>query len=98
MAVKANAYGHGAVGIARTALDAGIDVLAVATAEEGAELREAGITAPLVLFSLPLPEEISDVVRYDIQPFVADAGLARAFSEEAKRQGKRLPVHLKVDV
>ncbi len=98
MAVKANAYGHGSVGIARTALKAGVDALAVATAEEGAELRASGIEAPIILFGLPLPEEIGEIIENDIQPFVADAGLARAFDSEARKRGKVLPVHLKVDI
>ncbi len=49
--VKADAYGHGAVPVARAALEAGADALAVVTAEEGAELREAGIAAPILIFT-----------------------------------------------
>ena len=61
--VKADAYGHGAVPVSRAALDAGADSLAVVTVEEGAELRNAGITAPILVFTdlapdrLPLAEE-----------------------------------------
>lgn len=61
--VKAGAYGHGAVPVSRAALEAGADALAVVTVEEGAELRSAGITAPILVFTdlapdrLPLAEE-----------------------------------------
>ena len=61
--VKADAYGHGAVPVSRAALEAGADSLAVVTVEEGAELRSAGITAPILVFTdlppdrLPLAEE-----------------------------------------
>lgn len=54
--VKADAYGHGAVPVSRAALDAGAEALAVVTAEEGAELREAGIVAPILVFT-DLPQD-----------------------------------------
>ncbi|CAA9395159.1 MAG: Alanine racemase [uncultured Rubrobacteraceae bacterium] len=57
--VKADAYGHGAVPVARAALDSGADSLAVVTAEEGAELRGAGIGAPILVFTDLSPEELS---------------------------------------
>lgn len=57
--VKADAYGHGAVPVARAALDAGADSLAVVTAEEGAELREAGVEAPILVFTDLLPEKLA---------------------------------------
>ena len=57
--VKANAYGHGAVPTARAALEAGADSLAVVTAEEGAELRHAGINAPILVFTDLLPDGLA---------------------------------------
>ena len=66
LAVKANAYGHGAVAVARAALHAGVSSFGVATVDEGVQLREAGIEASILLFSLPLPEEA---------PAIAAAGL-----------------------
>jgi alanine racemase len=57
--VKADAYGHGAVPVARAALQAGSDSLAVATAEEGAELRRTGINAPILVFTDLLPEGLA---------------------------------------
>jgi alanine racemase len=57
--VKANAYGHGAVPTARVALEAGADSLAVVTAEEGAELRHAGINAPILVFTDLLPDGLA---------------------------------------
>lgn len=56
--VKADAYGHGAVECALAALEAGASSLAVVTAEEGAELRDAGITAPILVFTDLLPEKL----------------------------------------
>jgi alanine racemase len=56
--VKADAYGHGAVPVARAALEAGADTLAVVTVEEGAELRMAGIGAPILVFTDLPPDRL----------------------------------------
>ena len=57
--VKADAYGHGAVPVAQATLEAGADSLAVVTAEEGAELRRAGIDAPILVFTDLLPDGLA---------------------------------------
>jgi alanine racemase len=97
MAVKADAYGHGAVPVSRTALEEGVKLLGVATVEEGAELRAAGIRAPILLLGLPFPEEASAVIENDITPFVATADVIRALAQAAAQRKTRRPVHLKVD-
>jgi alanine racemase len=97
MPVKADAYGHGAVQIARTALEAGVRYLAVATVEEGAELRGAGIAAPILLLSVPPPEELPELVSLGLIPLVADKEFAAGAARAAEGAGKRLPVHLKID-
>jgi alanine racemase len=96
-AVKADAYGHGAVAIARASLEAGAACLGVATVREGEELREAGITAPVLLFSLPLPSEIPQLIENRLTPFVSDGGYAELLEKAASSAGIRLPVHLKID-
>ena len=95
--VKADAYGHGAVAVARTAVAAGASYLAVATLSEGIELREAGFTTPILLLGLVMPEDAKDIVDYGITQAVCDRELAHALSREAVRQGRRAKVHLKVD-
>ncbi|MBO4320916.1 MAG: alanine racemase [Treponema sp.] len=96
--VKADAYGHGSIECARAALECGVEYLAVATVDEGIELRENGINAPVLLFSLCDPEEIEDAVRHNITPFVFDAEYIDLFAEEVKKQNKSgFPVHLAVD-
>ncbi|HEQ71966.1 MAG TPA: alanine racemase [Spirochaetia bacterium] len=97
MAVKANAYGHGAVTIARTALSEGVYALGVATVGEGIELREVGLTARILLLSLPSPAEFSDLIRHDLSPFVADETTITLLEKGAAQRQKRVPVHLKVD-
>jgi alanine racemase len=95
--VKADAYGHGAVAISRCALEAGAECLAVAAVSEGAELRAAGITAPIFLLSQALPEEMSEIISYDLVPFVGDGEIIEEAAKAAERAKKRLTVHLKID-
>ena len=97
--VKANAYGHGAVPVARAALEAGAAWLGVARVEEGVQLREAGITAPVMLLSEPAPRAAAAVVAHRITPVVyTTVGIdAVAKAVAATGEGGPFPVHLKVD-
>jgi alanine racemase len=95
--VKADAYGHGAVRVAVAAIRSGATHLAVASVQEGVELRESGIVAPILLFSLPIPEELPDIVEHRIAPLVPDIEFARAVADAAEAAGETLPVHLKID-
>lgn len=90
--VKADGYGHGAVPVARTALTHGAEWLAVALVEEGAELRAAGITAPILLLSEPPWGSAAEVQRLDLRPTLYTTEGVDAF---ASLTG--LPVHLKVN-
>ena len=97
--VKADGYGCGAVPVARAALDAGATWLGVALVEEGAELRAAGIDAPILVLSEPPPEAAGAVVSAALTPVVyTELGieaLAKAVAELSPDAA--LPVHLKVD-
>jgi len=97
VAVKADAYGHGAAVISRASLAAGAAFLGVARVEEGAALRKEGIDAPILLFSQPLPEEIPEIVKNRLIPLVSDGEFAAKLDREAAAAGVRLPVHLKID-
>lgn len=97
MAVKADAYGHGAPAVARVAEEEGIDCAGVARVGEGAELRRAGIRMPLLLLGLPIPDEIPQLVASRLTPLVGDLSLAEALSAEAAASGTPVSVHLKVD-
>jgi alanine racemase len=97
--VKANAYGHGAVTVARTALAAGAHRLGGATVPEGIELRQAGIQVPiLVMGALNTVAEIQAVAQWRLQPTLVSPKQALIFSETLG-QGDRppLPVHLHLD-
>jgi len=95
--VKANAYGHGAVPVARTALEAGASRLAVHRALEGIELRQAGIKAPILLMGYTPPDGAEMVARWQLTPSVITIEFAQALSARASALGVMVPVHVKVD-
>jgi len=95
--VKADGYGHGALKIAVGAIQAGASYLAVASVQEGIDLREAGIITPILSLSLPIPEEIDQIVQYGLTPLVADADFISELGMAARSAGKTMRVHLKVD-
>ena len=96
-AVKANAYGHGAVAVSRALAAAGADMLAVATVAEGVELRDAGIQTPILMLGTALPEEAEAIVEHGLRPIVCTATVADALNSTSARHGKQTPVHIKVD-
>ena len=95
--VKANAYGHGALPVARTALQYGAAWLGVARVGEALELRASGIEAPILLLGPISPAEAADAVRARARVAVASLAVARALSEQSQAQGVLTPVHLKID-
>jgi alanine racemase len=95
--VKADAYGHGAVPVARAAVEAGAACLAVAAVEEGAELRQAGINAPILLLSTPLPEDLPAAADLGLSLVLGDGEMIKAADQAALRTGTTLAVHLKID-
>ncbi len=95
--VKANGYGHGAVEVARASLAAGADWLSVALVEEGMQLRQAGIAAPILLLGALPPSSLSAVFQYRLTPGVVDYGTFVGLENEAIRQRKRIGVHVKLD-
>ncbi|HEY3298048.1 MAG TPA: alanine racemase, partial [Armatimonadota bacterium] len=96
-AVKADGYGHGAVPVSRALLDAGADMLGVATLEEAAELREAGISVPILMLQCILDEQVAEVLASDTTVAVCTESSARALSIEAQKSGKKAKVHIKID-
>ncbi|HEX7196051.1 MAG TPA: alanine racemase [Candidatus Limnocylindria bacterium] len=95
--VKANAYGHGAVAVARTLVDAGVESLAVATVDEAVELREAGIEAPILVLWGVGPDEAGVVAAESLEPIVYDERAVDLLEAAGAREGVRIGVHLKVD-
>jgi alanine racemase len=95
--VKDNAYGHGAVTVARAALQAGASALGVCTLPEALELRQAGIHAPLLLLGERHPDELPYCLEYGLSVSLGDLSLARALDRLAREAQRCVPVHLKID-
>ncbi len=95
--VKDEAYGHGALAVAQAALAAGAAFLGLSTVKEAVSLREAGITARILLLGDRHETELPWCVAHDLACCVSDAGSARRMAAVAARAGKRMPVHLKIN-
>ncbi len=98
--VKADAYGHGAVAVARYSQQEGIaDMFGVASVEEGIELRENGITSPILVLGAILPDQTSAeaVLRYNLIQSVSDMKVVKALSNAACKLSGRPKVHIKTD-
>jgi alanine racemase len=95
--VKANAYGHGSVAVSRSAVEAGADHLAVANLKEGLEIREAGITSPILILTESPTSVTDEIVQYDFTQTIYSFTEAKALSEEAQKRHKTAVVHIKVD-
>lgn len=95
--LKADAYGHGAVRVARTVLHHGASMLAVATLGEAAALRDAGIDAPMLILGYTPPWQVRDAIRRRVQLTVFDPDVAREISRAAQEVQIEAVAHVKVD-
>ncbi len=95
--VKANAYGHGAVSVAKVALANGAERLAVARLGEALDLRKQGIDCPILILGYTPPEQLEEVVENDITQTVFSLELAQGLNEAAKKVGRKAKVHIKID-
>lgn len=95
--VKANAYGHGLVEVARALLRLGVARLGVASLDEGLALRQAGIEAAILVMGAVFPHQLSDLIAHRLTPVLYDARLTDAFAKQLGSRREPYPVHLKVD-
>ena len=95
--VKADAYGHGAIPVAQTALAAGASQLAVALLEEGIELRRAQIAAPILVFGGFFEKQIDSFIENDLHFTLYDLRLAEIVSRRAQALGRVAQAHVKID-
>lgn len=95
--VKADAYGHGAIEVAKTAISSGASYLGVATIDEGIELRKANIESPVLLLSEPPIDAIELLLFYHIFPSIYTPDFAIAYGEIADRHGMLAPFHLAIN-
>ena len=95
--VKADAYGHGAVPVARALEEAGVDFLGVAAVGEAVELREAGIQAPILVLTGFFPGEEKILVEHNITPGITEPDQVERLEQAAGAVGRKLRCHVKVD-
>ncbi len=96
-AVKANAYGHGAVQVARTVLGQGATHLAVARLEEALELRHSGIDSEILLLGPTNPEQVDTLWQHDLTQTIFDLQQAKDMAQAARSRSCQLKCHLKLD-
>ncbi len=95
--VKADAYGHGAIPVARVCRDYGATMLGLASAQEAHELRNAGFDEPLLILGEVLPSAVSELVDQRIRPSIQTERMVQEFGMEARATQVQHPVHLAVD-
>jgi len=95
--VKADAYGHGAVGVSTLLESAGVDWLGVALLEEGAEIRRAGVRLPVLVLGTARPEKIALYARYRLTPTLSSLAELAHWRDWTAGQREPQKVHLKVD-
>lgn len=95
--VKANAYGHGAVKVAKALVEYGAGMLGVAAIDEAVELRENGIDAPILILGQIFRQDYATAIENDVTCTVVDIVTAQGISQKAKELGKIAKVHIKID-
>lgn len=95
--VKANAYGHGAIEVSETLLENGVTMLGVGVIEEGVVLRQAGITAPILVCGLTKDDQLEPLVMYNLSATVCRLKTIQSLSRIASKNKKKVRVHIKID-
>ncbi|MBT6600596.1 MAG: alanine racemase [Nitrospina sp.] len=95
--IKADAYGHGAIQCARAAIQEQVDYIGVGIIQEGIELRENGITSPILILGGIYPDEIEDLIKYNLSTSLSNTVMANAISRKAEHANKSIGVHIKID-
>jgi len=95
--IKANAYGHGSVEIAKTLMEEGMDYFAVASIEEAIELRRNKIHIPILVFGDTPPRRCAEIIEYDLTQTIFHLELAKELSHVAQNTGKKGKVHIEID-
>lgn len=94
--VKDQAYGHGAIEVARIALQEGASALGVSTLEEAMALRDAGLVAPVLMLGQRTDDELPWCVEHDLTVCVNEAATIRQLARVASASGRKAPIHIKI--
>lgn len=95
--VKADAYGHGVMGVAKTLLANGVTRLAVSMLDEAIQLRKNGIAVPILILSYTDPARAEEIILNDVTQTVFSHDLAQALSDAAVRLNRNIKIHIKID-
>ena len=95
--VKAEAYGHGLIPVSRQLVNSGVEFLAVASIDEAVALRSSGIACRILVLGLVLEQDVPALFEYDISPTVCSMALALGLDRHARRTGRAIDVHIKID-
>ena len=95
--VKANAYGHGAVPVARALISGGVSMLGVAWVQEGIELRKAGVRLPILIMGGAAAQEWGEVLSHRLTPVVYQPTQILSLEKMAKKKNRKAKVHIKID-
>lgn len=95
--VKADAYGHGVMETVKTLLDNGVTRLAVSMLDEAIQLRQNGVSVPILILSYTDPRRAEEIIRNEVTQTVFSHDLAEALSEAAVKLGKNIKIHIKID-
>ena len=95
--VKANAYGHGLVEIAKIAVSSGVNWLGVDSIDEALKLRKTGIDAPILILGYTLLSKLKEIIKYDLRQVVYNKETIVELAKQATKQKKKIKIHLKVE-
>ncbi|MFA6384612.1 MAG: alanine racemase [Candidatus Omnitrophota bacterium] len=95
--VKAEAYGHGLIPVARQLVSCGVDFLAVASIDEAISLRKAGIESRILVLGMTLEQNVGPLFEYSITPTVCSLSLAKELDRQARSRDRIIDIHLKID-
>ncbi|MCM8796574.1 MAG: alanine racemase [Candidatus Omnitrophica bacterium] len=95
--VKADAYGHGLIPVAKKVVSCGADFLGVASVDEGIKIRVGGINIPVLVLGAILKKDIPPVLNYNLTPTICDEDFSLALNRLAGKRNKKVNVHIKVD-
>lgn len=95
--VKSNGYGHGIVQIAKAAIEAGVNALAVSCLQEGVKLRLSGVQIPIIVFGAIHEEQVHDLLQFDLEFSISSKFKADLVAKSCEKLKKRCRIHLEVD-
>ena len=95
--IKADAYGHGALPVARELVERGIDMFGVATIEEGISLRKHGVRTPILILGFTAAEDYPALLTFDLAQTVYEPEMAAEINKVAAERGQKAKIHIKVD-